>query len=66
MRFGFPLKNAEQHEIDKPTGERLPNGDVQNMGDHKRQSVEQRVNDVQHRSDKQEGKFNWLCNASQK
>ena len=54
VSFRFPLQNAEQHEINKPAGECLSDGDVQHVREHERQPVKQRMNDVQHRGNKQE------------
>ena len=44
--FGFALQDAKQDEIDKTAREGLPDGDVQNMGDHERQPIKEGMDDV--------------------
>lgn len=65
MGFRFALQHAEQHEIDKTAGERLADGDMQDVRDRERQAVEQRVHHVQRRRDKQEREFDRFGDAGQ-
>ncbi|MNZ61552.1 hypothetical protein D3C78_796510 [compost metagenome] len=59
------MQDAKQDEIDKAAGKRLANGDMQNVGEHKCQAIEERVDDIKHRCHEQERELNRFGNARQ-